>query len=147
MADIGGTKSDIMLDRIWIPDWTLCTSVALQAAVCDCMFWLGGMKGKKSEGFLELWVNFISLSPSWSVRNVYHVREKWDPVVQHEYCHNDNANILLCERQWLFDHLTQEDLEVKSTQRSKGYLHTMDNSSCKLPVCHLNNCFYVQLFE
>lgn len=55
---------------------TLCTSVALQAAVwvtaCSALVVWKPRNGKTSLN----WVHFFSFSPSWSVRNVYHMLEK-----------------------------------------------------------------------
>lgn len=100
-------------------------------------------------------ISLLSFSPTWGVRKLYHVLEKTRVLFfsmsvvtlmnSLSRCHW--SKLTSVKGSWLRGHLIHEILKIKSTQRNKGYLETVDNSACKLPVCHLTNCFYVQLFE
>lgn len=147
----------MLLDRILIPGWPLCTSATLQAAVgvtacSDFVVW------KVRNEKISLNYRFIpslSFSHSWGVRKVYYVLEKngilffstsvVTPIKSLPKSHW--SKLASVKGSWPCGHLKHGILKIRSMQRNKGSLHTVDNSACKVPICHLTDSFYMQLFE
>lgn len=166
---ISGSPSTTAEDILWwntichaawqnINSW-LAFMYSCHSAGCSgshCLFWLRGMKDKKWEDFLELCIH--SLTQPFSqlrCKKVYYVLEKNGilffsisvATLIKSLPKSHWSKLTSVKGSWPCGHLRHEILKIKSTERNKGSLHTVDNSACKVPVCRLTNYFYVQQFE